>query len=135
MSAIPTAILPLKLVFSDMIINIIQMFSDRSGDVNSHVGDHMNVINLDLGRYDASRQFKIFDNVYVGQKFVELSKEFDVTLASQSSFDRLHWIIYVAKLWYFKISQKLSELDNQSTLKSSIMIGHYVNQSDCIISE
>ena len=57
------------------------------------------VIDLDLGRYDRSRQFKIFDNVFVGEKFSELSKELDVTLASQSSFDRLHWIIYVAKLW------------------------------------
>jgi hypothetical protein len=35
----------------------------------------------------------------IGPKFVELSNELDVTLASQSSFDRLHWLIYVAKLW------------------------------------
>jgi len=59
-------------------------------------------INLDLGRFDKSRQFKIFENVYVGEKFVELSKTLDVTLASQASLDRLHWIIEVAKFWYHR---------------------------------
>jgi len=61
-------------------------------------------IDFDLGRYDNSRQFKIFDNVYVGDRFIDLSKDFDVTLATQSSLDRLHWLIYVAKFWSGPIS-------------------------------
>ena len=50
--------------------------------------------NLDpsLGRFDTSRKFKLFDNVIVGENYLNLSIEYDVTLATQSSLDKLHWI-------------------------------------------
>ena len=40
----------------------------------------------------------MFDNVIVGDRFVSLSIEYDVTLATQSSLDKLHWINHVIRL-------------------------------------
>ena len=73
-------------------------------DKSDHKGDNFDNVDVELGRFDNSRQFKIFENVFVGEKFVELSKDFDITLASQSSFDRLHWLIYVAKFWFVEFN-------------------------------
>lgn len=61
-------------------------------------------LHLELGRWDASRKFKIHDNVIVGDRFVELSRELDVTLATQSSFDRLHWLAKSLKTWSGAVS-------------------------------
>ena len=79
------------------------MFIYLRSEKSESKGDHFDNVDLDLGRFDKSRQFKIFENVFVGEKYVELSKDFDITLASQSSFDRLHWLIYVAKFWYVEL--------------------------------
>ena len=40
-------------------------------------------IDPDLGQWDASRTLKSFDNVLVGSQFVNLSKHYEVTLATQ----------------------------------------------------
>ena len=56
------------------------------------------LIDVNLGLFDDSRKYKIFDNVIVGDKFVSLSIEYDVTLATQSSLDKLHWINHVIRL-------------------------------------
>ena len=61
-------------------------------------------IDLELGRWDNTRRFKLHDNVFVGEKFIELSKRFDVTLATQSSLDRLHWITKSLKTWNGPVS-------------------------------
>ena len=55
------------------------------------------LIDVNLGRFDFSRKYKMFDNVIIGQKFVNLSIEYDVTLATQSSLDKLHWISHIAR--------------------------------------
>ena len=55
------------------------------------------LINVNLGRFDFSRKYKMFDNVIIGTKFVNLSIEYDVTLATQSSLDKLHWISHIAR--------------------------------------
>ncbi len=40
-------------------------------------------INPSLGMFDSSRMFKVFPHVLVGERFVDLSKEYVVTLATQ----------------------------------------------------
>ena len=56
------------------------------------------LIDVNLGLFDESRKYKMFDNVIVGDKFVSSSIEYDVTLATQSSLDKLHWINHVIRL-------------------------------------
>ena len=55
------------------------------------------IINVDLGRFDMNRTYKLFDNVLVGDKFIDLSVEYDVTLATQSSLDKIHWISHIVR--------------------------------------
>jgi hypothetical protein len=50
------------------------------------------LIDANLGRFDDSRKYKMFDNVIIGTNYVNSSIEYNVTLALQSSLDKLHWI-------------------------------------------
>lgn len=52
-------------------------------------------VNLTQGRWDQSRQFKIFDHVYNGAAFEQLSRDYNVTLVTQSSLHKLHWLTQV----------------------------------------
>ena len=45
---------------------------------------------LTKGHWDQSRNFKIFEHVFTGNQFENLSQEYNVTLVTQSSFDRLY---------------------------------------------
>lgn len=56
------------------------------------------------GRWDASRQFKYFDFASIGNRFDELSKVYDVCLATQSSLERLYSLVNVAQNWAGSIS-------------------------------
>ena len=55
-------------------------------------------INMTQGRWDQSRSFKIFDHVYTGSQYEKLSHEFNVTLSTQSSLDKLYWLSQVRML-------------------------------------
>ena len=55
------------------------------------------LIDVNLGRFDLTRKYKMFDNVIIGTKYVNLSIEYDVTLATQSSLDKLHWISHIVR--------------------------------------
>lgn len=57
-------------------------------------------VDLRLGRWDARRTYKIFDYVQVGEKFIQLSQDYQVCLATQSSVDRMHSIVEVRSLTY-----------------------------------
>lgn len=63
-----------------------------------------NNMDLQLGRWDNRRMYKLFDNVIVGSKFTELNEQFLTTLATQSSLDKLISLIQVAKHWSGPIS-------------------------------
>ena len=52
-------------------------------------------INMTKGRWDQSRNFKIFDHVFTGSKFGSLSREYNVTMATQSSLDKIYWLSQV----------------------------------------
>ena len=77
---------------------------ERSADEapNANKDDIENIfsselIDVQLGTFDDSRKYKMFDNVIVGDKFVSSSIEYDVTLATQSSLDKLHWIAHIIR--------------------------------------
>lgn len=50
-------------------------------------------LDLMLGRWDARRMYKVFDHAVVGAKFVELSEKFNVTLATQSSVEKIFSLV------------------------------------------
>ena len=49
------------------------------------------------GRLDKSGRYKIYDNIVIGDHFKVLSKEYDVTLATFASMDKLYWILDVVR--------------------------------------
>lgn len=61
-------------------------------------------LNLNHGRWDASRQYKYFDFASNGHRFDDLSKEYSVCLATQSSLERLYSLVSVAEHWNGPIS-------------------------------
>ena len=61
-------------------------------------------INLDHGRMDDSSKYKLFDNVAIGSNYIQLSKELNVTLVTQSSLDHLHWLAESLKTWRGPVS-------------------------------
>lgn len=50
-------------------------------------------LDLKLGRWDSRRMFKVFDFAVVGEKFVELSDQLNVTLATQSSIEKIFSLV------------------------------------------
>lgn len=67
--------------------------------VGKHIFDR---VNLTQGRWDQSRQFKIFDHVYNGEAFEQLSRDYNVTLVTQSSLHKLHWLTQVISILNFR---------------------------------
>ena len=70
--------------------------------LQKHTQDIIDVFNselvdVNLGRFDDSRKYKLFDNVIIGNNYVNLSIEYDVTLATQSSLDKLHWLTDIVR--------------------------------------
>ncbi|XP_046394874.1 beta-1,4-glucuronyltransferase 1 [Ischnura elegans] len=61
-------------------------------------------MDLNYGRWDNRRLFKMFDFVVVGEQFANLSARFSVCLATQSSLERLHTLAQVAHQWSGPIS-------------------------------
>lgn len=55
-------------------------------------------VDLRLGRWDTKRAYKIYDHVVHGEKFIQLSENSLVCLATQSSIDRMHSIVEVIQL-------------------------------------
>lgn len=64
-------------------------------------------LNLNLGRWDNSRQYKYYDYAVIGDRFLSLSKEFVVSLATQSSIERLHSLVHASLHWTGPISVAL----------------------------
>jgi beta-1,4-glucuronyltransferase 1 len=50
-------------------------------------------LDLQLGRWDARRMYKVFDFAVVGEKFAELSAKLNVTLATQSSIEKIFSLV------------------------------------------
>lgn len=65
--------------------------------------DSMN-LDLSLGRWDDYRRFKLFDNIFVGDKYSLKSHIHTTCLATQSSLEKLHSITEVTNHWNGPIS-------------------------------
>ena len=54
-------------------------------------------VNVQSGRLDKSAKYRIYENVAVGNHYKKISTEYNVTLASFASIDKLYWILDVAR--------------------------------------
>ena len=77
--------------------------SSRKLFQNLESGKLFEHVDFTKGRWDNSRIFKIFEHAYTGSEYVKLSKEYDVTLVTQSSLDKLSWLIKVSNAVFFAI--------------------------------
>ncbi|XP_022198869.2 beta-1,4-glucuronyltransferase 1 isoform X2 [Nilaparvata lugens] len=73
------------------------------------VADPSSEFRLDprLGRWDKLHLYKLFDAVVVGERFAEVSEEYSVCLATQSSLEKLHSLVEVTHHWTGPISVAL----------------------------
>lgn len=68
-----------------------------------HDADALN-LDLSLGRWDDNRRFKLFDNIFVGDKYAYKNDVHKTCLATQSSLEKLHSIVDVSNNWNGPIS-------------------------------
>ncbi|KAL1459941.1 hypothetical protein WDU94_011886, partial [Cyamophila willieti] len=83
------------------------------------------------GRWDNHRLYRIFDNVFVGHRFVDLSNRYNITLATQSSIDKLDSLGEVIQHWLGPISLALYVADDDefSLLQGFVMFLHRCHDS------
>lgn len=56
-------------------------------------------LNLGVGRSDNRLAYRLFDNVIVGEKYVQLSEAYKTSLATQSSLDKIASLIESSLYW------------------------------------
>ncbi|RZC38770.1 Glyco transf 49 domain containing protein [Asbolus verrucosus] len=61
-------------------------------------------LDLRLGRWDTRLQYKLFDNILVGERFASLSEFHKTCLATQTSLDKIASLIEVSANWNGPIS-------------------------------
>ncbi|CAH1996471.1 unnamed protein product [Acanthoscelides obtectus] len=69
-----------------------------------HHNDRIFNVDLNLGRWDERRKYKLFDNILIGDEYSTLGSSFKTCLASQSSVEKLPSIIEVSSHWNGPIS-------------------------------
>jgi len=67
---------------------------------------NMGVFNIDwrLSRWDSKYRYKFLDFIWPGNKFLELSQKYTVSIATQSSLEKLHSIVEMSRHWTGPIS-------------------------------
>lgn len=97
---------------------------------------HESELNLDLslGRWDENRKFKLFDNIFVGEKYVVQSNIHKICLATQSSLEKLYSIIEVSNNWNGPISVAVFAA-YEDELNSLLMYILYLRKCDTKIRE
>ena len=60
--------------------------------------------NWSLSRWDSKHRYKFLDFIWPGNKFLELSKQYTVSIATQSSLEKLHYIVEMSHHWTGPIS-------------------------------
>jgi N-acetyllactosaminide beta-1,3-N-acetylglucosaminyltransferase len=61
-------------------------------------------VNWSLSRWDSKHRYKFLDFIWPGNKFLELSKKYTVSIATQSSLEKLHSIVEMSRHWTGPIS-------------------------------
>ena len=57
----------------------------------------LDFLNGQSGRLDKSGKYRVYKDIVVGEEYKILSKEYDVSLSSFASPDKLYWIIEVLR--------------------------------------
>lgn len=81
-------------------------------------------LNLKLGRWDAHRMYKYFDFAVIGERFVELSEEYSVCLATQSSLEKLYSLVQVAHHWSGPISAAIFAAGNDELYLLQVYVSY-----------
>ncbi|XP_050681736.1 beta-1,4-glucuronyltransferase 1 [Leptidea sinapis] len=68
------------------------------------VDDPISRLDLNLGRWDNTRSYKLFDYAAVGDMYVDASASRQVALATQSSIERLHELLATTAHWSGPVS-------------------------------
>ncbi len=66
-----------------------------SSPTNTYMEDIFYHLNLSNAHWDDKREFRVLHHIVKGEKFDRLSKDYVVTLASQSSLDKVQWLSQV----------------------------------------
>ena len=90
-------------------------------------------VNLTKGSLDQSGKFQIFENAYIGEDFQRLSNLYEVTLASQSSLDKLDSLSKVSETWSGPISLALFVPDIEFDFAAKYL--HYLINCDTILRQ
>lgn len=100
-----------------------------SGDFYSNSTDKQIFadLNINLGRWDSQRLYKIFDNAVTGDKFIELSNKYVVCMATQSSLERLSSFVEVSNHWSGSISIALFVAGNDELHLIQIYVSYLRN--------
>lgn len=61
-------------------------------------------INWSLSRSDSKHRYRFLDFILPGNKFVELSKKYKVSIATQTSLEWLHFIVNLSQHWTGPVS-------------------------------
>ncbi|KAK2717950.1 beta-1,4-glucuronyltransferase 1-like isoform X2 [Artemia franciscana] len=83
-----------------------------------------------VGRLDQNRQHIIFDSLFVGDNFWQLSQEKIVCLATLSTPDKLHWLPQVVTHWGGLVSLAIYLKDSEEQLFKSYLNYLYVCHSE-----
>lgn len=92
------SLIPPRSSLDELKVEIPSLNMESEADLASVPMDLLN-IDLSIGRWDNKRLYKIFDFALVGEKFEQLSEKYLVTLATQTSVERLHFLTQVTKHW------------------------------------
>jgi beta-1,4-glucuronyltransferase 1 len=88
----PTSLVPkAPLILTPATTCLEYVLADTS--VNASEKSVFSGLELKLGRWDARRMYKVFDFAVVGEKFAELSERINVTLATQSSIEKIFSLV------------------------------------------
>jgi len=68
--------------------------------------ENIGILNIDfrLSRWDSKHRYKFLDFIWPGNKFLELSQKYIVSIATQSSLEKLHSIVEMSRHWTGPIS-------------------------------
>ncbi|KAG5866935.1 hypothetical protein JTB14_023203 [Gonioctena quinquepunctata] len=91
-------------------------------------------LDLNLGRWDNQRKYKLFDSILVGDKYAVLSEVYKTCLATQSSLDKLLSIAEVSSHWNGPISLAVFAA-SQEELNSLLLYITYLRRCDSKIGD
>lgn len=80
--------------------------TDNQQQPGTQLLENVGLFNIDwrLSRWDSKHRYKFLDFVWPGNKFLKLSQKYTVSIATQSSLEKLHSIVEMSRHWTGPIS-------------------------------